>query len=136
VVDQVLQAYPKEVKFVYKEFPLPMHANAMLAARAALAAGKQGKFWEMHDKLFANQRSLSPEKIKELAQEIGLDMPKFEQDSASPEIQQQINQEVQEGAKAMVRGTPSLYVNGKKVANRSVEGLKQMIDEALKEKKA
>jgi protein-disulfide isomerase len=135
VVDQVLQAYPKEVKFIYKEFPLPMHSNALPAARAALAAGKQGKFWEMHDKLFANQRSLSPETIKQFAQDIGLDMAKFEQDMASPEIQQQINQEIQEGAKAMVRGTPSLYVNGKKVANRSVEGIKQMVDEALKAKK-
>ena len=135
MVDQVLQAYPKEVKFIYKEFPLPMHANAAPAARAALAAGKQGKFWEMHDKLFANQRALSPENIKQFAHDIGLDMTKFEQDMASPEVQQQINEEMQQGGKAQVGGTPSLFVNGKKVTNRSVEGLKQMIDEALKEKK-
>jgi protein-disulfide isomerase len=136
VVDQVLQAYPKEVKFIYKEFPLPMHSNAMPAARAALAAGKQGKFWEMHDKLFANQRALTPENIKQYAQEIGLDMAKFEQDMASPEVQQQITEEMQQGSKAMVRGTPSLYLNGKKVANRSFEGIKQMVDQALQEKKS
>jgi protein-disulfide isomerase len=136
VVDQVLQAYPKEVKFIYKEFPLPMHANAMAAARAALAAGKQGKFWEMHDKLFANQRALTPDNIKQFAQDIGLDMAKFEQDMASPEVQQQINEEMQQGQKVMVGGTPSLYLNGKKVANRSFDGLKQMIDAALQGKKS
>jgi len=136
VVDQVLQAYPKEVKFIYKEFPLPMHSNAMPAARAALAAGKQGKFWEMHDKLFANQRALTPENIKQFAQDIGLDGAKFEQDMASPEVQQQINEEMQQGQKAMVGGTPSLYLNGKKVASRSVEGIKQMIDETLQGKKS
>jgi len=136
VVDQVLQAYPKEVKFIYKQFPLPMHSNAMPAARAALAAGKQGKFWEMHDKLFANQRSLTPENIKQFAQDIGLDTAKFEQDMNSPEVQQQINEEMQQGQKAMVGGTPSLYLNGKKVADRSVSGLKQMIDEALQGKKS
>ena len=136
MVDQVLQAYPKEVKFIYKQFPLPMHSNAMPAARAALAAGKQGKFWEMHDKLFANQRSLTPENIKQFAQDIGLDTAKFEQDMNSPEVQQQINEEMQQGQKAMVGGTPSLYLNGKKVADRSVSGLKQMIDEALQGKKS
>ena len=136
MVDQVLQAYPKEVKFIYKQFPLPMHSNAMPAARAALAAGKQGKFWEMHDKLFANQRSLTPENIKQFAQDIGLDTAKFEQDMNSPEVQQQINEEMQQGQKAMVGGTPSLYLNGKKVADRSVAGLKQMIDEALQGKKS
>ncbi len=136
MVDQVLQAYPKEVKFVFKQFPLPMHSNATPAARAALAAGKQGKFWEMHDRLFANQRALTPENLKQFAQEIGLDMAKFEQDMASPEVQQQITDEMQQGSKAMVGGTPSLYLNGKKVANRSFDGLKQMIDEALQGKKS
>jgi protein-disulfide isomerase len=135
VVDQVLEAYPKEVKFIYKEFPLPMHSNALPAARAALAAGKQGKFWEMHDKLFANQRTLSPENIKQFAQDIGLDMAKFEQDMASPEVEQQINEEKQQGAKAGVNGTPSLFLNGKKVNNRSVDGIKQMVEQTLQEKK-
>jgi len=132
VVDQVLQAYPTQVKFIYKEFPLPMHANAMPAARAALAAGKQGKFWEMHDKLFANQRALTPENIKQFAQDLGLDMAKFEQDMASPEVQQQIDADMALARQVQVSGTPSLFLNGKRVSNRSVEGIKQMIDEALK----
>jgi protein-disulfide isomerase len=136
VVDQVLQAYPTQVKFIYKEFPLPMHSNAAPAARAALAAGNQSKFWEMHDKIFANQRAIGPDNLQQYAREIGLDMAKFEHDMASPEVQQQINEEMQQGAKARVRGTPSLFVNGKRVANRSFDGLKQMIDEALQEKKS
>ncbi len=131
-MDQVLQAYPKEVKFVYKQFPLPMHANAMNASRAALAAGRQGKFWEMHDKLFANQRALDPDKLKEYAQQIGLDLAQFEKDMASPEVQKQIQEEMSLGQQVEVSGTPTLFVNGKRVSNRSFEGLKQMIDEALK----
>jgi protein-disulfide isomerase len=133
-VDQILTQYPKEVKFVYKEFPLPMHQNAMNAARAAIAAQRQGKFWEMHDKLFANQRELQMEKLKEFAQQIGLDMAKFEQDMVAPEVQKQIDADKQLATQAQVTGTPTLFVNGKRVTNRSVDGLKSMIDEALKAK--
>jgi len=134
LVDQLLKAYPKELRFVFKQMPLPMHGSAMPAAKAALAAGKQGKFWEMHDKLFANQRALQPDNLKAYAEQIGLDVPKWEQDMASPEIQQQIEQEMQQARQAQVSGTPSLYLNGKRVMNRSVDGLKQAIDEALKAK--
>jgi protein-disulfide isomerase len=134
LVDQILTQYPKEVKFVYKEFPLPMHQNAMNAARAAIAAQRQGKFWEMHDKLFANQRELQMEKLKEFAQQIGLDMAKFEQDMVAPEVQKQIDADKQLATQAQVTGTPTLFVNGKRVTNRSVDGLKSMIDEALKAK--
>jgi len=133
-VDQILTQYPKAVKFVYKEFPLPMHQNAMNAARAAVAAKRQGKFWEMHDKLFANQRELQLEKLKEYAQQIGLDMVKFEQDLVAPEVQKEIEEDKQLAAQAQVTGTPTLFVNGKRVTNRSVDGLKSIIDEALKAK--
>ena len=134
MVDQILTQYPKAVKFVYKEFPLPMHQNAMNAARAAVAAKRQGKFWEMHDKLFANQAQLQLEKLKEYAQQIGLDMAKFEQDLVAPEVQKEIEEDKQLAAQAQVTGTPTLFVNGKRVTNRSVDGLKSIIDEALKAK--
>ncbi len=134
-MDQVLQAYPKEVKFVFKQYPLPMHSNALPAARAALAAHKQGKFWEMHDKLFANARALGPDNLKQYAQEVGLDAAKFEQDMAAPDIQQQVNDEMQLGRQSQVTGTPTLFVNGKRLQNRSFEGIKQMVDEALQQKK-
>ena len=132
---QVLKAYPKEVKFVYKEFPLTsIHQNALNAARAALAARKQGKFWEMHDKLFANQRALQADKLKEYAQEIGLDAAKFEQDMGSPDVQKEIDEDGKAAQQAQVSGTPTLFINGKRVMTRSFDGLKQMIDEALKQK--
>jgi protein-disulfide isomerase len=131
-VDQVLKAYPNEVKFVYKEFPLSsIHQNALNAARAAVAAQKQGKFWEMHDKLFANQRALSPDNLKQYAKEIGLNVAKFEKDMTSPEVQKQIADDMKLAQEADVRGTPTLFLNGKRVMNRSFEGLKEMIDQAL-----
>ena len=134
-MDQVLKDYPKEVKFVYKEFPLTsIHQNALNASKAALAAKKQGKFWEMHDKLFANQRALAPDNLKQYAQEIGLNVDQFDKDMASPEVQKQIDEETKLANEAQVTGTPTLFLNGKRVMNRSVDGLKQMIDEALKAK--
>jgi protein-disulfide isomerase len=134
LIEQVIQAYPKELKFVYKEFPLPMHPNAMPASKAAVAAQRQGKYWEMHDKLFANQQALQPDNFKQYAQELGLDVAKFEQDMNSPDVQAQIAEDIQLARQAAVSGTPTLYLNGKKVQNRSLEGLKQMIDEALQKK--
>lgn len=134
LVEQVLQAYPKEVKFVYKEFPLPMHSNAMPASRAALAAQRQGKYWEMHDKMFANQQALLPDNLKQYAQELGLDVAKFEQDMASPEVQQQINDDMQLARQAGVSGTPTLFLDGKRITNRSFDGIKQMVDESLQKK--
>jgi protein-disulfide isomerase len=135
LIDQVLKAYPKELRFVYKQFPLvAIHQSALTAARAALAAKKQGKFWEMHDKLFANQQALQVDKLKDYAKDIGLDVVKFEADMASSDVQKQIEDEMKLAQQAQVSGTPSLFVNGKRVTNRSVDGLKQMIDEALKQK--
>ncbi len=133
-MDQVLKAYPKDVKFIYKEFPLTsIHQNAMNAAKAAVAAQKQGKFWEMHDKLFANQRALGMDNLKQYAQEIGLDTTKFEQDMTSPDVQNLIQEDMKAAQQAQVNGTPSLFLNGKRVMNRSFEGLKQMVDDALKQ---
>lgn len=130
-----MKAYPKDVKFVYKQFPLTsIHQNALNASRASLAAAKQGKFWEMHDKLFANQSALQMDKLKEYAQQIGLDVPRFEKDMTSPEVQKQIDDETKLAQQSQVSGTPTLFVNGKRVTNRTPEGIKQMIDEALKQK--
>jgi protein-disulfide isomerase len=133
-VDQILKQYPKELKFVYKQYPLPMHQNAMNASRAALAAGKQGKFWEMHDTIFGHQGALALDNLKQYAQEIALNVDQFEKDMASPEVQKQIDEETKLAGEAQVTGTPTLFLNGRRVMNRSADGLKQMIDEALKPK--
>jgi len=111
-----------------------MHANAMNAARAALAASKQGKYWPMYETLFANQRALDTESLKKYAQQVGLDVPQFEKDMASPEIQKQIDDDMSLAKTAQINGTPTLFVNGKRLNDRSVDGFKKMIDEALKAK--
>ncbi len=136
MVEEVLKAYPNDVQFTYKQFPLTsIHPQAMPASKAALAAGKQGKFWEMHALIFENYRQLSPEKFKELAQKAGVpDMAQWEKDMNSPEVAAQVDIEMKEARGADVTGTPTFFVNGKRVMNRSVDGFKQMIDDALKAK--
>jgi len=136
MVDEVLKAYPKDVRFMMKQFPLrQIHPNAEPAAEAAIAAERQGKFWEMHDELYKAGRNLSPDTIKGIAEKIGLDMKKWDADRNSPEVKKQIDDELALGQKVDVRGTPSLFINGKVVQNRSVDGMKAQIDEALKAKK-
>jgi len=136
IVDEVLKAYPKDVKFMMKQFPLrQIHPNADPAARAAVAAGRQGKFWEMHDELYKNGRNLSPETIKGIAEKVGLDMKKFQADWDSDDVKKQVDAELALGQQVNVRGTPSFYINGKVAQNRSVEGFKAQIDEELKGKK-
>jgi protein-disulfide isomerase len=135
VIEQVLAAYPNDVNFVMKQFPLrSIHPQADPAARAAIAAGKQGKFWEMHDELYKNSRTLSPETIKGIAEKLSLDMKKFEADMNSDEVKKQVDEELALGAKSDVRGTPSFFVNGKIAQNRTVDGFKAQIDAELKAK--
>ncbi|HDH51264.1 MAG TPA: thioredoxin, partial [Nitrospirae bacterium] len=129
---QVLDAYPKEVRLVYKQFPLSFHPQARNASKAALAAGEQGKFWEMHDIVFANHNKLSEEKFKEFAAKIGLNAAKFDADYKSNKYDKQIQDEITLGNTVGVRGTPSLYLNGKKMAGRSLNDFKTAIDSALK----
>lgn len=123
------------MRFVYKNYPLPFHKNAMPAAKAAVAAGKQGKFWEMHDKIFENSRTLNDDFYAKAAGEIGLDVEKFKKDMESPEVKKIIDDEMKEARVAGVRGTPTIFINGKKPQGRSFELYKSIIDAALKEKK-
>ncbi len=135
LVEQVLQAYPKDVQLVFKQFPLTsIHPNALPAAKAAVAAGKQGKFWEMHEQLFKNQRELSPDNYKKWAEELKLDVPRFEKDMASPDVQAQIDKDGQDARAAEVTGTPTIFVNGKRLQQRSFDGFKAAIDAALQNK--
>ncbi len=134
LIDQITAAYPKDVRFVYKNFPLSFHPNAMPAAKAAVAAGKQNKFWPMHDEIFKNSSKLTPESYAIFAKTIGLDVAQFNKDMESPEVQAQIAEEMKEAAAAAVRGTPTFYINGKKPTGRSLELYKSIIDEEIKKK--
>ena len=112
-----------------------MHNYARKAAIAALAAGKQGKFWEAHEKLFSNQKELSDTKVEAIAGEIGLDMEQFNKDLKDPAIASLINRDLNDGRKANIPGTPAVYVNGKLVNQRSPQGFQQAIEAELKKKK-
>ncbi len=136
IVQDVLKKYPDKVNYVYKQFPLAFHAAARPAALASLAAQEQGKFWEMHDVLFSNQATLDPSKLDEYAKQAGLDVARFKKDieAKKAEFEKRIEAELALGQSVDVRGTPSLYVGGKKVRVRTVEGMSAMIDEQLKQK--
>lgn len=129
------EKYPKDVRIVFKNYPLPMHPFAVKAAMAALAAKSQGKFWQYHSKIFENLSSLSDAKFLDIARELGLDMKKFADDQKSAYNQGIIARDQNEGNLAGVQGTPTIFINGKVLENRSVEGIGQMI-EAERRKKA
>ena len=134
-LDQVLEKNKGNVKLVFKNFPLNMHAFARRASAAALAADKQGKFWELHDRLFQNYNRLNDQVVQEQAQQLGLDMQKFMKDMNDPQILQMVNQDYQDGLKAGVRGTPTVFVNGALLRNTSSEGFQAAIDKELEKKK-
>jgi protein-disulfide isomerase len=126
-----MEKYPDDVKLVIKHFPLSSHKFARPAAKAAMAAHKQGKFWEFHAKLFQNYRSLNEQKVQEIATELELDMEKFAADRKSPEINALIERDLRNGAAIGVRGTPTIFLNGKRVKNRSMQAFQQMIEAEL-----
>ncbi len=128
----MLEKYPNQVKLVFKNFPLRNHKFAMPAAIAALAAEKQGKFWEFHDLLFKDFNRLNEQKVKEIAQQLNLDMEKFEKDRKDPRIRAMINRDLAEGNRVGVRGTPTVFINGRLLRNRSMAGFQELIEKALK----
>jgi protein-disulfide isomerase len=101
------------VRIVWKHLPLDIHPDAMGAHLAALAASKQGKFWEFHDKLLANQQQLNLEAYKRYARELKLDLARFEKDLADPESRKRIDADTAEALALGVTGTPAFFVNGR-----------------------
>ena len=129
---QVLDAYPDKVRLVYKEFPLSFHKQAKNASKAALAAGEQGKYFEMHDLIFKDYNKLNEEKFKEYAVKLGLDMERFMKDFKSDKYNAQIQRDIALGQTVGVRGTPSLFMNGKRMGARSFDAFKTLIEGYLK----
>jgi protein-disulfide isomerase len=129
---QILDTYPQQVRILYKHFPLSFHREAMNAHRASLAAGEQGKFWEMHDMIFDSPAGLSPEAMRKHAETLGLDLAKFDADYKSDRILAKITADQEEGKKALVRGTPAFFVNGKMISGaQPFEAFKKEIDAQL-----
>jgi protein-disulfide isomerase len=131
VLEQVLEKYPQDVKVVFKNFPLRNHKFAMKAAVAALAADSQGKFWEFHDLLFKNYNKLSDQKIQDIAVTVGLNLEEYEKKKSDPAIKRKVNQDFSDGRQAGVRGTPTIFINGIRLRDRSIKGFQTAIDKQL-----
>jgi len=133
VVNEVLAAYPDKVKYVLKNFPLGFHQDARPAAKAALAAGEQGKYYEMAELLLQNTQALNEEKFKEHAKTLGLNVDKFTKDfkEKDAEWEKIIDADMALGAQVDVRGTPTYYINGRKTMARNLDMYKKEIDAIL-----
>lgn len=138
------EKYEDQIVFVFRNFPLTtIHPNARAAAAAAEAAGLQGKFWEMHDRLYADQASwkdLDPNQrtsyFANLADTLGLDVEKFKKDMTGEQVGKKINYDIELGKKANVTGTPAVFLDGKSIGDawQTEDKLNEAIEKALKEK--
>jgi protein-disulfide isomerase len=113
-LNAVLKAYPNDVRLVFKQFPLDSHSKARFAAAAALAAHAQGKFWPLHDRMYAEFRRLTRENILAWAKELGLDAEKLAADAGAASTAAAVERDYADGEKAGVDATPTVFVNGKK----------------------
>jgi len=130
--------YGDQLSVTYKNFPLSFHKDAMPSAHAAMCAHEQGKFWEMHDQLFANQKALAPENLKQYATTVGLDLAKFDACVAAKKFQAQIDGDMAEARDSQVRGTPTIFINGRKFNSNSgynIEAFTSVIDKYILNKK-
>jgi protein-disulfide isomerase len=134
VLKQVLAKYQGRVRLVYKHFPLSFHGRARSAARASLAAQEQGRFWEMHDLLFRHHQDLDEARFPVLAEKAGLDPNRFRRsyETHRTSHEKRVDSDYAQGLKVNVRGTPTIFVNGRKVRVRTLEGISAMIDEELR----
>ena len=113
MLDELFKRFDGQIRFVYKNFPLQSHQYAEKAARAALAAHKQNKFWEMQTVLFENQTNLQPSIVEQLAKSIGLDMPRFQKDWESEGVADLVSRDRKQGERLELSGTPSIFINGR-----------------------
>ncbi len=134
IVDTLLKRYPGKVRRVFKNKPLESHERAMPAAMAAMAAHAQGKFWEYHDRLFAEEGALDEATFVRLAEEMNLDMAKFNEDRASEKVAQWILEDMAEAVEFDITATPSFVINGVLIRGaRPVKYFSNVIDQLLGE---
>jgi protein-disulfide isomerase len=126
----VFEKNPETVKIAYKHLPLRSHNMARPAALASMAANEQGKFWEYHDKLFGEQK-IVPASFDRIATELELDLEKFKSDMNSRQLQQIVAQDTADAGQLGVTGTPTVFINGSKLKQRSLQGFQAQIDAAL-----
>jgi protein-disulfide isomerase len=131
VLDRLVEEFGGRVRLVARDYPLPQHAEAFKAAEAAEAAREQGKYWEYTAKLFGNQSALGVDSLKRYATELGLDRAKFDAALDGARFTAQVRRDLLDGQRVGVNGTPSLFVNGRRVSDRSYAGLKAAVEAAL-----
>jgi protein-disulfide isomerase len=132
-INATLKAYPNDVRLIFKQYPLDSHPAASISAAASLAAHAQGKFWPMHDVMFANRQRLSRQSILGWAKDIGLDMKRFTADLDSEVIRKAVLRDQADGDKAGVEGTPTVFLNGQKYnGDLAPDAIKPVIDSELK----
>jgi protein-disulfide isomerase len=132
IFSQMLKKYPGKLKVVYKSYPLHSHKFAWKAATNAMAAHQKGKFWEFHDRLFANSKNLNDAKIMEIRKSLGFDTPEFDALIKSDVVRKKVADDLKEGQRNGVRGTPTVFVNGKRLKDKSLKGFTLAIDNELK----
>lgn len=131
IFNRLLQQYPEKIKIVYKSFPLANHRYAWKAATQAMAAHQKGKFWEFYDRLFEHYKTLDDNKIMEIRKALGFDTPEFEAIMDSPQVRSQVALDRNEGQRLGVRGTPTVFINGKRLKDKSLEGFQAAIKKEL-----
>jgi len=131
----VQQTYGNRVRIVFKDFPLPNHAEAFKAAEAAHCAGEQKKYWELHDAMFTNTRALQVPALKQTARTLGLDGAKFDQCLDSGKHAANVRADMALGERMGVNSTPTIYINGRVlIGAQPFDAFKQVIDEELARK--
>jgi protein-disulfide isomerase len=132
VLRQILDEFHNDVKVYFKHYPLPQHTNARLAAEAAVAAQRQGKFWQFQDKLWDNQDDLTPAEIEKIAKETGLDVTKFRQDLDSDVVKARVQKDRTDGQNLGLQATPTIYIDGREYTDpKDAASLSEWIKEEL-----
>jgi protein-disulfide isomerase len=132
VLRQIVDEFHSDVKVYFKHYPLPQHTNARLAAEAAVAANKQGKFWAFQDKVWDKQDELSPAVIEQIAKDSGLDVAKFRKDLASDAVKARVQKDRDEGQALGLQATPTVYIDGREYTDpKDTESFREWIKEEL-----
>lgn len=135
VLEQVLETFPNQVKVVFKNYPLlNSHKLAGKAALTAYAAHLQGKFWPVHDEYFKASENLTDEKIQEVLRGQGLDPAQIERESNSRPVVDHVQRDLNEAVRIGVNSVPAVFVNGKRLRDRSVESIKAAVEKELRKK--
>jgi len=132
VLERIVTEFKDSVRLVVRDFPLSQHANARKAAEAAEAAREQGKYWEYAAVLFRNQSALGVDKLRQYATELGLDRARFDASLDSGKFAEKVQRDLYDGRKLGINGTPTVYINGKRLADNSYESVKSAIEAVLK----